>query len=218
MNHHLEVDSVMLNFGTRQILQNVFLQNRTGEITGLVGRNGSGKSCLLNVIYGTLQASDQSIRIDQKHLSQRDINPHIIRYLPQFNFIPKSFSMQTILQDFNINTDAFITDFPEFRKYYKTPINKLSGGEQRIIEIYSVLASPTQFCLLDEPFSQVMPIHIKTLKRVMQREKKNKGLIISDHLYQHLLDICDNITLIKDGQTISVHNVNDLIKLGYLES
>ncbi len=91
--------------------------------------------------------------------------------------------------------------FPDFWKFHFSKFRNLSGGEQRIIEIYAILASNTKFCMLDEPFSQVMPIYIGTIKSLIVREKQNKGIIITDHLYKHIIDICDNLYVISNGET-----------------
>ncbi|HZI00856.1 MAG TPA: ATP-binding cassette domain-containing protein, partial [Flavisolibacter sp.] len=64
MKHTLEVDSIQLNFGEIKILSDIYIKCETGSITGLLGRNGQGKSCLMRVIHGSLPA-EKSIRFDQ---------------------------------------------------------------------------------------------------------------------------------------------------------
>lgn len=216
MKHSLEIDSVILSFGERRILQDVFLKNETGQITGILGRNGSGKSCLLNIIYGELKTADKSVRIDDTSIFEGYKHPDNLRYLPQFNFIPKKLKIKRIFKDFNLNFAQFTAYFPHFEKYYNTPLKNLSGGECRIVEIYTILASKTKFCLLDEPFSQIMPVHVQTIKNIINKEKQNKGIIITDHLYNHVLDICDNIYLIAEGKTHLTKRKDDLVRLGYI--
>ena len=216
MKHNLEVDSIILEFDTKRVLQDVFLKNETGKITGILGRNGTGKTCLMNIIYGELQTTNKSIRLDGTVISDAYRNPALIRYLPQFNFIPKNLKTKRIFKDFNLDFSKFIKYFPEFEKYHNSKVKTLSGGEFRILEIYSILASTTKFCMLDEPFSQVMPVHVDTIKKVISEEKKNKGIIITDHLYEHIIDICDDIYVILNGKTYLTKDRNDLIKLGYI--
>ncbi len=91
----------------------------------------------------------------------------------------------------------------------------LSGGEQRIIEIYAILVSNTKFYMLDEPFSQVMPKHIDTIKKIIFNEKEKKGILITDHMFEHLIDICNEIYVINDGTTILTKDIGDIEKLGY---
>ena len=216
MKHSLEVDSIILEFGTKRVLQDVYLKNGTGKTTGILGRNGSGKTCLMNIIYGELQTNNKSVRLDGETIFNGYCSPGIFSYLPQFSFIPKNLRIKRIFNDFNLDFNQFIQYFPEFKKYYKSKLKRLSGGEHRIIEVYSILASKTKFCMLDEPFSQIMPVHVNTLKNIMNTEKENKGVIITDHLYEHVIDICDNIYVILNGKTYLIKDLNDLVTLGYI--
>ena len=216
MTNILEVDSVILEFDLKRVLQDVYLKSETGKVTGLLGRNGAGKSCLMNIIYGELSLNNKSIRINGKALINRTRSPETLRYLPQFGFIPKNLKIKRIFKDFNLNFSRFLEYFPGFEKYYNLKLKSLSGGEKRIIEIYSILASNTKFCMLDEPFSHVMPVHVETIKSIIDYEKKNKGIIITDHLFEHIIDICDEIYVITNGKTYLTKDDHDLIKLGYL--
>ncbi len=215
MIHTLEADSIILEFDSKRVLQDVYLESETGKITGLLGRNGSGKSCLMNIIYGKLVPNDKSIRMNSLSMINETRCPKDIRYLPKFNFIPKTLTIQRIFKDFELDFKDFSTIFPEFIKYYKNRINNLSTGEQRIVEIYVILVSKTKFCMLDEPFSQVMPVHVEKIKELMIREKSNKGIIVTDHLYKDIVEICDNLYVINNGKTYLTKSLNDLETLGY---
>ena len=196
-------------------MQDVYMKSETGKVTGLLGRNGTGKSCLMKIIYGELVPNDKSIRINGNSIYNKYRNPNDIRYLPQGRFIPKSLTIKRIFDDFELDFLDFTNEFPEFEKFYKAKFKNLSGGEQRIIEIYSILASKTKFCMLDEPFSQVMPVHVETIKGLILREKKNKGIIITDHLYKYIIDICDNLYVINGGKTYLTKSLQDIEILGY---
>lgn len=172
MKHSLEVDSIILEFDTKRVLQDVYLKNETGKTTGILGRNGAGKTCLMNIIYGELNITNKSIRLDGKTIFDGYRNPETLRYLPQFNFIPGNLKIARIFKDFDLDFSQFLAYFPEFEKYYNFKVKNLSGGENRILEIYSILASKTKFCMLDEPFSQVMPVHVDTIKSIINEEKK----------------------------------------------
>lgn len=216
MTNILEVDSVILEFASKRVLQDVYLKSETGKITGLLGRNGSGKSCLMKIIFGELILKDKSIRINGKSLLTTSRSPYDLRYLPQTYLIPKSFTVKRVFHDFKLSFHDFLDDFPEFEKYYKTKCKYLSGGERRIIEIYLILVSESKFCMLDEPFSQLMPIHVEAIKKLILREKSNKGIIITDHLYRHITTICDSLYVIKEGKTYLTNGITDLEILGYI--
>ncbi len=72
------------------------------------------------------------------------------------------------------------------------------------------------FCLLDEPFTHIMPIHIETVKQLIEREKEMKGIILIDHQYQNVIDICDRIYIIENGKTNKVVTETDFQRFGYL--
>lgn len=215
MINKLEVDSVFLEFGVKRVLQNVYLKCEKGKVTGLLGRNGAGKSCLLKILFGELIPNDKSIRINGICLMSSYRSPKDIRYLPQTEFIPNFLSIRRVFKDFNLNFKDFTSFFPEFKDLYNSKLTDLSGGERRIIEIYSILTSQTKFCMLDEPFSQIMPIHIEVIKKLITREKENKGIIITDHLYNHIIDISDNVYVLSDGKTYLTSCIEDLERLGY---
>jgi lipopolysaccharide export system ATP-binding protein len=218
MINTLEADSVILEFGSKRVLNDVYLLCESGKLSGLLGLNGAGKSCLMNIIYGNLQGSDNSVRINGKALLNNFRSPKLMRYLPQFNFIPGSLTINRVLKDFGIDYNRFFEDFPDIRKYHRSTLSKLSTGEKRIVEIYSVLMSDSQFCMLDEPFSQVMPVHVEKIKELITNEKANKGILITDHLYTHIMDICDSVYLILDGSTKPIISVDELHTYGYVNN
>jgi len=215
MTNILEIDSVILEFDSRRILQDVYLKSETGKITGLLGRNGTGKSCLMKILFGELVPTDKSIRINSDSLFTSYRSPKDLRYLPQTEFIPKSMTIKRIFSDFNLDFNDLILFFPELEKFYTSNLANLSGGERRIIEIYTILASKTKFCMLDEPFSHVMPVHAETIMKIILREKANKGIIITDHMYKYIIDICDDLYIINEGKTYLTKSLEDIETMGY---
>ena len=71
--------------------------------------------------------------------------------------------------------------------------------------------------MLDEPFSHVMPVHVEAIKRLIVREKSNKGILITDHLYEHIMDICDELYVLSNAKTYLTKSSDDLETLGYLK-
>ena len=215
MKNVLEIDGVILEFNNKRILQNVYLKIEQGKITGLLGRNGTGKSSLMKILFGDLIPQQKSIRLNGRSILKANRAPKNMRYLPQSNFIPNTLSTKRVFSDFNLDFGTFTKHFSEFSKYYHSKIKHLSGGEKRIIEIYVLLVSDTKICMLDEPFSQVMPLHVESIKNLILQEKENKGILLTDHLYKHITDICDELYIIENGQTHLTKNKMDLERLGY---
>ena len=216
MNNLLEIDGVMLDFGRNRVLSDVYLKCSSGEVIGILGRNGTGKTSLLRIIFGELNTPNKSVRINGKFFYEPYKIPEQISFLPQFNFMLKSISLKRVFKYFEIDFHDFVQLFPNFEHFYKKRLSEMSGGERRIIEIYSILTTKTKFSLLDEPFTHIMPVHIETLKRLIEREKQRKGIIIIDHQYQDVIDVCNDIYIIENGKTNLVTNTSDFKKFGYV--
>lgn len=214
MTHTLEADSIQLEFDGRKILSNIYLKCETGKITGLLGRNGQGKSCLMKIIYGSL-ICEKSVRFDKTAQYEAFKRPDLLLYLPQFNFVPKSLSLRRIFKDFGLDYSTFEQRFPEFATRYKSSIGSLSGGEQRLVELYIIVTSPSYFAMLDEPFTHLNPIQIEKVKELLLEERQNKGLLVTDHMYRHIIDICDNLYVLTNGKTHLTKSLQDIEVLGY---
>lgn len=212
--HTLEIDSVDLSFGERSILSNVYVRLETGKIIALLGGNGCGKSCLMRILFGDLEATYKSVRIDSKWL-KRLTNKQIL-YLSQSSFIPKGLKLKTVFKDFNLSFDDFCKHFPEFESFQKKRIRELSGGELRIVEIYVILKAKSQFAMLDEPFTQLMPLQVAKIKSLIVDAKWYKGILLTDHMYRNVVDIADSLYVISNQTVYQTKSINDLIKYGYL--
>lgn len=212
----LEIDSVHLSFKERVVLQNIYLCLKTNKIVGLFGRNGCGKSSLMKIIFGTLKSQNVSIRINRSYQKNLYYKRNLISYLAQSNFIPNSFTVKQVFNDYNISLQEFKLYFPSFVIEENKKIALFSSGEKRIIELFLTLKSDVKFCLLDEPFSQIMPLHIEAIKTLIIEEKANKAILISDHLYKNVLDVCDDLYLIKDTVIYLLKNEKELEKYEYI--
>ena len=171
MTHKFEADSILLEFGTRRILSDIYFRCETGKITGILGRNGQGKTCLMNIVYGNLNPTSKSVRFDSVAIFQAFKRPDLLTYLPQFNFIPSHLSIKRIFSDFDLDYMPFEKLFPQFTTQYKSTISRLSGGQRRLVEVYVIIKSNSQFSMLDEPFSHLMPLQIEKVKELLEIEK-----------------------------------------------
>ncbi len=215
--HTLEVDGVQLSFGDKHVLQSVWLKVAAGRVTGLLGRNGSGKSCLMRIMHGSLDIPDKSVRIDGKWVARA--YEHGVMYAPQHGFIPGGRLVRNALRDYGLDFESLLARFPAMRPHSSSPVAVLSGGERRILEVFIVLASPwARFCLLDEPFSQVSPLHAGILKAIIgEAALSGKGILISDHLYRDVCEISGDLYIIATRATRPVSSPDDLRKYGYIK-
>lgn len=218
MIHRLEADSVLLRFGSRIILSDVFIQCKTGQIVGLLGRNGQGKSCLFNAIFGTQKADHGNVFVDGHRQHYNLMRNDHITYLPQFSFVLPTLSVLRLFRAFGVDFKHFQEDFPSEKIDGKTKLRELSLGFRRLIEVYVLIKTTSLFTLLDEPFSYIMPLHVEKIKLLIVQYASRKGFIVSDHLYQNILEICDPINILHDGKTYILSSRDDLIKYGYISS
>ncbi|GAA3652959.1 ATP-binding cassette domain-containing protein [Flavivirga jejuensis] len=212
----IEIDNVELYFKNKAILNGVYLKAETGKITGILGSNGCGKSCLLNIAFGNLRAKYSLIRVDNAPILKPLYQTKLVSYLPQHHFIPDRIRLKTAFKLFNVDWDAFINTFEMLTPFKTFYFNKLSGGERRLIEIYLILKCPRKIVFLDEPFSHIAPLYIEKIKTLIEEEKHKKVIIVTDHMYQHIISISDTIYLLKNGCTKRIDNIKELEDYKYL--
>lgn len=188
----LETDSVELWYGAKQVIAGGYMKLESGSINALVGRNGYGKSSLLRILFGSLQPQFKFTRFNGKVLKYPFKQKGLIHYLPQFDFAPKRLRLSYFLKQYGVREEQLTTYFPEFKERMDSSLGSLSGGQLRIVTCVAVILSEVKFVLLDEPFTHVMPIHVDTLKTMIRNEAAaGKGFLITDHLYDHILDLAD---------------------------
>ncbi|MEZ4902562.1 MAG: ATP-binding cassette domain-containing protein [Spirosomataceae bacterium] len=200
----LEADSIDLSFRGRKILQNIYLKIPTNQVTALLGRNGSGKSCLLQIIFGTLTPTYKSVRWCGKYIELPFRKQGLMCYLPQHPLTPSSMRVEEAFRRYNVPLDTIEYDKMPLLKPQR--MGQLSGGERRFLETLMVLFSPVAFVLLDEPFSHLSPLYVEQLKAYIQTQKCKKGIIITDHLYKEVLAIADQTYLLQNGATYLLTN------------
>jgi ABC-type multidrug transport system ATPase subunit len=213
----LQADSIRKEIGLKQILNDVFISCKAGQITGLLGRNGSGKSTLLKIIFGALNASNKYVAIDGTKLNSLFAGRNFIHYLPQGNFLPDHLRLKSIISCFCSKKNApLILEHDFIRPFLQKKINQLSGGEKRIVEVLLMVYSDASYLLFDEPFNGISPLHIEIIKELIKKHSADKGFIITDHSYEHILDIATVVVLLDEGNTKVIKERKQLIEFGYL--
>ena len=220
MKNLLEVDSVMISFDDRNVLNSCYLRCETGDIIGILGRNGCGKSTLLKIIFGTISIYNKFIRINQEVYDQPYKYGNLIAYLPQHDFLPKNISIERIAKIYLTNKAARekITHDTRLKNHLKKRISELSGGELRYLEIMLLVNLDTKFILLDEPFSKVEPLYKEVISDLIRQYRSTKGFIITDHDYTNIIAASDRIILISEGISRPIKNLYELEKWHYVPS
>lgn len=215
--HRLIVDSVVVRFGQKTVLSGGYITSETGKVTGLLGRNGAGKSCMFRALMGGLKVENVMVSIDGRPVD-REVIGKSIKYLPQSRLIPEGMKLHRAFELYGVNYWTFVNHVPKYSRYYDSPIYELSGGQARLAELYLVLLSEAPFYILDEPFTLVDPVNIDQIKALIRARSKDHGIIVTDHNYEAISSVTDNLFVIADGYTSPVQCREDLVRHGYLRA
>ncbi|MCT8615542.1 LPS export ABC transporter ATP-binding protein, partial [Glaesserella parasuis] len=202
----------------RQVVKDVSLNIKSGEIVGLLGPNGAGKTTTFYMVVGLVRHDHGKIRIDDQDISvlpMHDRAKQGIGYLPQEASIFRRLSvydnLMAVLQIRKDLTDAerqaradeLIAEF-HIEHIRHSLGQSLSGGERRRVEIARALAANPKFILLDEPFAGVDPISVIDIKKIIVNLKeRGLGVLITDHNVRETLDVCERAYIVSNGQMIA---------------
>lgn len=217
MNSILEADSIEKSYNYNTILSDVYLKCETGDIIGVLGRNGCGKSTLLKIIYGIIPAEHKFVRIDYQIRRKAYKYANEISYLPQDNFIPKHLKVIKAIKLFLAKEK--VSDFCDdsfIESILNQKIRNLSGGELRYLQIKLILFSDSKFALLDEPYNGLSPIMVNLTNELILKQSQHKGILLTDHNYENVLNVSTQLYLIKDCSTKKLKDKKELIQFGYL--
>jgi ABC-type lipopolysaccharide export system ATPase subunit len=111
---------------------------------------------------------------------------------------------------------SIIKEDERIKLHLRKLTHELSGGELRYFELLLLLHLDTPFLLLDEPFSGVEPIFKEHIKALLRDYRKEKGFIITDHDYRHIIEVSDRIILLTNGACKQIKNLRQLEDLNYV--
>ncbi len=217
VGHALEVDSLTHAFGTNRVLNGVFLRCVAGEIVGIVGRNGCGKTTMLRSLFGVLHADAMHLRIDGQAVTSA-YRTGSVAYLFQEPFLPRRFTVRKAVRGLLQGGQADpVLRHERIRPYLRRRIGSLSGGEQRFLEVVLIVSLPARYVFLDEPFTEIEPVHREPLKQIIREaaHRDGKGMLITDHAYHDILDTADRVEVLTDGVLRQAAGETDLKRWGY---
>lgn len=221
MPNALRAKHLKKQFKSRQVVKDVSLEVRRGEVVGLLGPNGAGKTTSFYMMVGLVPADGGEIFLDDESITALPVHARAKRglsYLPQEASIFRKLTVrQNILAILELRPELSRTErkqkleqlIDEFRIGHvaDTLGMSLSGGERRRTEIARALAAEPQFILLDEPFAGIDPISITDVKRIIQQlRKRNIGVLITDHNVRDTLAICERAYIVNQGEILCAGN------------
>ena len=212
----IKVKNISRSVKSKILFKNISFDLPNNKITGLLGANGAGKTSLFKALAGLSKIDNGSIRFYEKNLHSMSLEERSnagLNYVPQENSLFDDLSLQENLEAVielkfkAVSEEKFkqIKDLLEVMKLTdkaKTKSKFLSGGEKRKTEILRSILLDSKYILLDEPFAGVDPISVEEIIKILKKFKKNLGIFISDHNFRDVINVCDEIILLNQGELL----------------
>ena len=209
--------NISKSFGQRVILRKIDINLNKGEMLGLLGSNGAGKSTFMNIVLGLLKPDYGEIFLEKTRLTTLPIHERSkigIGYLPQQTSIFRGLTVyenllaiaQIVKKSSSEQKDTIEKLMAEFSITHLRDVKAtaLSGGERRRTEIARCLISNPKVLLLDEPFAGVDLLSIQDIKNLLLKlQARGCAVLVSDHNASQLLSIVDRAYVIANGGIVA---------------
>ena len=201
-----------------------------GEILALIGENGAGKSTVIKTISGAIQPEKGTIVIDGKEFSK--LTPALAKengigvVYQEFNLIPSLSVMENVFLGNRVGKRRGLPDFKEMRRRTEeilhdlgvqidpmTQVQMLSTAQMQIVEIAKALVKNCKLLIMDEPTASIPMAEVSNLFRIVRRLKeKGVSIIYISHRLEELFELCDRVTVFRDGRFVVTRNVAEITK------
>ena len=225
----LEMKGISKSFPGVKALQNVNLQLKAGEVHALLGENGAGKSTLIKVLGGIYHAEEGEIFIDGQKAEINDVvaarqaGVSIVHQelvlVPYMTVAENIFLGREPGTKMNVDRVKMSRDAQELLDAYEMNINadtlveKLTIAQQQMVEIVKAISFNSKILVMDEPTSSISDKEVGFLFETMRTlTKKGVGIIYISHKMSELEEICDRVTVMRDGQTVGTRVVKETNK------
>lgn len=212
----LHVKNISQSYKKRNILTDISLNIKQGEIVGLFGPNGAGKTTCFNIIIGLMKPDSGQLLLNDINITNLPIYLRArlgISYLLQEHSIFRGLSVEDNIKavvEISENDKEVIEQkthnlLEKFSIVHLKDLSaaSLSGGERRRLEIARALAIEPKFIMLDEPLAGIDPLAISDIKNLITYLREfNIGILITDHNVRDTLDIVDRAYVIFEGKVL----------------
>ena len=224
----LKLDQISLKFGRKIILDNLNIQLNNGQILGLLGPNGVGKTTIFNIITGLISPDFGSVIINSEKINKYPIYQRTLQF--KIGFVPQNggfFHDLTVYQNLKAIAEITIENLSYREEKINSLISKfeldpirdikadyLSGGQKKKLVIALALISDPKILLLDEPFAALDVMTIKTLQGIIVdlQTNNNISVIMCDHQARDLLACVDTAAIIHNGKVVAQGTPTNLIQ------
>lgn len=225
----LEMKGISKSFPGVKALQNVDLQLEAGEVHALLGENGAGKSTLIKVLGGIYHAEEGEIYIDGQKVNidgvvaARQAGISIVHQelvlVPYMTVAENIFLGREPGKKLNVNRKKMSEDAQKLLDAYEmnidadTLVERLTIAQQQMVEIVKAISFNSKILVMDEPTSSISDKEVGFLfETIRTLTKKGVGIIYISHKMSELEEICDRVTVMRDGQTVGTRVVKETTK------
>lgn len=220
----LRSENLIKRYKQRTVVDHVSIEVRQGEIVGLLGPNGTGKTTSFYMIVGLIRPNEGKIYLDDQEITNLPMYKRSqlgIGYLAQEASVFRKLSVEDNIKAVlemtrlskaqqNEKLESLLKEFG-LNRIRKNRGDLLSGGERRRTEIARALAVDPKFILLDEPFAGVDPIAVEDIQSIVSLLKhRNIGVLITDHNVHETLSITDRAYLLFEGRILKAGTAEEL--------
>ena len=207
MKNIVEIKNFRMDFGSKTVIKDLSFDVHAGEIFGLLGANGCGKTTTLRALLGFYTPTKGELLIDGKKYDPEDTNV-TVGYLPEERGLYKK---ETVLDNMVYFGELKGIKDPKgwSLKYLKRvkledkaneKLEKLSGGQQQKVQLGVTIMGDPKLLILDEPTKGFDPMNRRLLMEIIEEaHKKGAAIIMITHYMDEVEKLCDRAILLKDG-------------------
>ena len=222
----IEALNITKTVNNKRLFNNISITIENKSITGLLGANGAGKTSLFRAIAGLSKINTGKLIFfgqDVTDLSLEERSKLGLSYVPQENSLFEELSLienirlvmelkfKKIAESKEKDIDKLFMQMGLAAKT-ETKAKFLSGGEKRKAEIIRSILLDAKIILLDEPFAGVDPISVDEINKILKDLSKEISIFISDHNFRDVINVCDSIILMNQGEILSTGSPQEISK------